>query len=241
MSFIYGRRPVMEVLQAKRRSIHKLWLAEHSEGEIVGEILALARARGVTMEWVPRTRLDRMAPGHHQGVVAQVSETAYLELDEFLAGVKGREVFLLALDEIQDPQNLGAVLRNAGFFGVTAAIVPRWRSAPVSEAAVRTSAGAAEHVPFIRVRNLADAILQLKDEGFEVVGADAGGTPLWDYKPSARTVLVLGNEGQGLRRLVRERCDKLLGIPPRGPVQSLNVGSAAAVFLYEFCRAAARS
>jgi len=236
-SWVYGRRPVFETLQAGRRSIHKLWLAEGMGGEIVDQIVALARQRGVAMERAPRSRLDRMAPGHHQGVVAQVAETAYLDLDGFLAGVKDlQEVMLLALDEIQDPQNLGAILRNAGFFGVTAAIVPRWRSAPVSEAAVRTSSGAAEHVPLIRVRNLADAILQLKEAEFEVVGADAGGSPLWNYRRSARTVLVLGNEGQGLRRLVRERCDKLLGIPTRGPVASLNVGSAAAIFLYEFFR-----
>ena len=156
---------------------------------------------------------------------------------------EGRTI-VVALDEIQDPHNIGAILRSAGFFGVAAAIVPRWRSAPVGETAARVSSGAIEHIPLIRVRNLADALLDLKEAGFSVIGADIDtqGSDLWsdptvfDTRGSDPMVLVFGSEGKGLRRLVRERCDKLLKIPGQGPVWSLNVGAAAAIFLYEFCR-----
>ena len=148
---------------------------------------------------------------------------------------EAKPIVLIALDEIQDPHNIGAILRSGGFFGVSAAIVPRWRSAPVGETAARVSSGAIEHIPLIRVRNLADAINDLKGAGFEVVGADMEGSPVREHQPHHRTAIVFGSEGKGLRRLVRERCDKLLQIPGQGPVASLNVSAAAAIFLYEFC------
>jgi 23S rRNA (guanosine2251-2'-O)-methyltransferase len=143
---------------------------------------------------------------------------------------------VLLLDEIEDPQNIGAILRSAGFFGVTAVVVPRWRSAPVGNTALRASSGAAEHIPAIRVRNLVDAIDKLKDAGFEVIGADMTGEPVWRHVRAPRQALVLGSEGRGLRRLVKEHCDKLIGIPAQSPIGSLNVGSATAILLYELFR-----
>jgi 23S rRNA (guanosine2251-2'-O)-methyltransferase len=238
---VYGRRPVYEVLQAGRRSLHKLWVAQGTGGGVVEDVLRLARERGTPVEFVPRARLDRMAgPVHHQGVIAQVSAAALADLHDYLASRKAGAPhtlqLILALDEIQDPQNIGAILRSAAFFGVDAVLVPRWRSAPVGETAGRASSGAIEHVQLIRVGNLVQALDQLREAGFEIVGADAAGSPLAGLQPSNRSVIVMGNEGKGLRRLVREHCDKLVGIPRRGKLDSLNVGAATAIVLYEFCR-----
>ena len=279
--FIFGRQPVLEAIKAGQRPLHKIWIQEGTGGEITREIERLARAKGVPVEWAKREHLDKRVQGHrshrsadddqgarnawrpvhHQGVVAQASAAAFLELDEFLrllenssfpavtggepkqpsAWVPGQRLpgmttLVVALDEIQDPHNVGAILRSAGFFGVSAAIVPRWRSAPVGETAARVSSGAIEHIPLIRVRNLAESVNELKDAGFEVVGADLEGSALEQHQPQPRTALIFGSEGKGLRRLVRERCDKLLKIPGQGPVASLNVSAAAAIFLYAFSR-----
>ena len=239
---ICGRRPVFEAFQVGKRSFHKLWMVEGSGGGITEEILRMARERGVPIEWTKREWLDRIAPGHHQGIMVQAAATEFLELEDFLPKLQqDKTCLILALDEIQDPQNMGAILRNAGFFGVSAAIVPRWRSAPVGETATRASSGAIEHVPLIRVQNLVEGMQLLRDQGFQILGADAEGSPLWNHPKAQRTVLVLGSEGKGLRRLVRERCDKLIAIPRRTPVDSLNVASAAAIFLYEFFRGQAPS
>src|SRR5688500_8767001 len=128
---IYGRRPVWEAFRAGKRSLHKLWMVPGTSGGVVEEILGLARQRGVPIEWIKRDHLDRIIRGNHQGVAAQVSATTYLELDEFLRSLKGENLLLVGLDEIEDPQNIGAILRNAGFFGVAGVLLPRWRSAPV--------------------------------------------------------------------------------------------------------------
>jgi 23S rRNA (guanosine2251-2'-O)-methyltransferase len=231
---VYGRRPVWEAFRAGKRSLHKLWMVPGTAGGVVEEILQLARQRGVPIEWARREQLDRMIRGNHQGVVAQVSATQFLELEDYLRDLPADAgAVVLGLDEIEDPQNIGAILRNAGFFGVSAVIVPRWRSAPVGDTALRASAGAAEHVPAIRVRNLVQAIDQLKEAGFEVWGAEMGGETLGQSSPGKRIALILGSEGKGLRRLVREHCDKRVGIPGGGPIDSLNVASTSAIFLYE--------
>jgi 23S rRNA (guanosine2251-2'-O)-methyltransferase len=234
---VFGRRPVFEVLQAGKRGLHKLWIATGVGGGIIGDVIRLSKERGVPVEFLSRERMDQMVRGHHQGVVAQVSAIQYLEFEEFLAALpRTLETIVLALDEIQDPQNIGAILRSAGFFGVAGVIVPRWRTAPVGDTAMRTSAGAAEHVPIVRVRNLADAILTAKEAGIMVVGTDGAGEKLGSQKLEGPLMLVMGSEGEGLRRLVKERCDKLIGIPGRTPLGSLNVGAATAIFLFEFFR-----
>jgi 23S rRNA (guanosine2251-2'-O)-methyltransferase len=247
---IYGRRPVLEALQAGRRRIHKIWIADNSHGESVAEILRLAEQKGVPVEKVGRGTERRSAGApvrnlsgvfpahvHHQGIAAQVSAAAFADLDGFLKGLPGgAPALLVALDEIQDPQNVGAILRSVGFFGVAGVIVPEWRSAPIGETAWRVSSGAAEHLTMIRVGNLAEAIRQMQDAGFEVVGADAAGEPAWQTPFAKRVVLVIGSEGKGLRRLVKERCDRLVGIPVQGPVASLNAAAAASVLLYEIQR-----
>lgn len=237
MEFIYGRQPVLEALRSEKRTLHKIWLLEGTGGDIIQDIQQLARAKGVPFEWARREHLDKRVQGHHQGVVAEAAATKFLDLEGFLADLAPEApVILVALDEIQDPHNVGAILRSAGFFGVSGALVPRWRSAPVGETAARVSSGAIEHVPLFRVTNLAHSIKDLQDAGFEVIGADMAGEPIASYEPGKRCVIIFGSEGTGLRRLVRERCDKLLKIPGAGKVGSLNVAATAAIFLYEFCR-----
>jgi 23S rRNA (guanosine2251-2'-O)-methyltransferase len=236
--FIYGRQPVLEALKAGSRTLHKLWLLEGAGGEIIQEIQQLAHAKSIPFEWARREKLDKQVQGNHQGVVAEASAAKFIGLDGFLAQLAPEApALLVALDEIQDPHNVGAILRSAGFFGVAGAIVPKWRNAPVGETAARVSSGAIEHVPLMRVTNLAQSIKELQDMGFEVIGADMEGDPISDYKMGKRCVIVFGGEGTGLRRLVRERCDKLLKIPGAGKVASLNVAATAAIFLFEFCRA----
>lgn len=229
--FIYGRRPVIEALKAGGRALHKIWIAQGSHG--TEEVMKLAREKGIPLDITRRGDLDRKVPGgHHQGVVAQATAVDFVELDDFLKSLKeGSRHVLVVLDEIQDPHNIGAVLRSAAFFGASGAILPRWRSGPVGETASRVSSGGVEHVPLIREKNLAETVLTLQHAGFEVVGADMAGEPLKSYVPGKRVALVLGNEGEGIRRLVKERCDKLLKVTGAGTVDSLNVSAAAAVFL----------
>jgi 23S rRNA (guanosine2251-2'-O)-methyltransferase len=232
--FIYGRRPVLEALLAGQRPLHKIWIAEGTHG--TEEIIRLAREKGVPLERARMEHLDKRVQAHHQGVIAQASAVSFHDLEGYLAQLApAAPAVLVALDEIQDPHNVGAILRSAGFFGVGGAIMPKWRSAPVGETAARVSSGAIEHVPLIRVTNLAESIKDLQAAGFEVVGADMEGEPLEKHPASARTVVIFGSEEKGIRRLVRERCDKLLKISGSGPVASLNVSAAAAIFLYHFC------
>lgn len=234
--FVYGRQPVLEILKAGQRTLHKIWLLEGTGGDIIQEIQNLARAQGIPFEWARREHLDKRVQGHHQGVVAQASAVAFQTLDDFLRQLKAAPALIIALDEIQDPHNVGAILRSAGFFGVSAVLVPKWRNAPVGETAARVSSGAIEHVPLIKITNLAQSIMDLQEANFEVIGADTSGEPMESYQPGKRCAIVFGSEGSGLRRLVRERCDKLLAIPGAGKVASLNVAATAAIFIYEFRR-----
>ncbi len=236
MDIIFGRQPVVEALRAGKRVIHNICLQEGTSGDIIQEILQLARSKGIPVEWNKRESLDKRTQGHHQGVVAEVSSISFHGLDDFIDKLGVDPAIVVALDEIQDPHNVGAILRSAGFFGVSAAVVPKWRSAPVGETAARVSSGAIEHVPLIKVTNLVQAIKELQEAGFEVIGADMEGQAITKHQPGKRTAIVFGSEGTGLRRLVRERCDKLVSIPGGGKVSSLNVAATAAIFLYEFCR-----
>lgn len=229
---IYGRRSVAEALKAGSRRLSKIWMQNEITGPDIKEIIALAQSKNIPIEWVGRSALDRRVHGNHQGVAAQGMAHRGIELDEFLENLPANKpVLVVGLDEIQDPQNVGAILRSAGFFGVQAVLLPKWRSAPVTESAARVSSGAVEHVPVIRIVNLAEAIRALQKADFQVIGADMAGEPIQKLHPAPRCALIMGNEGEGMRRLVKERCDKLVSIPGRGKVASLNVSAAAAIFL----------
>lgn len=237
---VYGRHPVQELLRASKRRLQKLWVGQGQDPAVTQEIVQRARDRGAVIEFVPRGRLDGLVRGaHHQGFVAQAEPISYGSLADFLHEHDADpSLFVLGLDELQDPQNVGAILRSAAFFGAAAVLVPKWRSAPVSEAAYRASAGGAEHLTFLRVTNVAESILQLQEARFVVWGAAMEGVPAWSARKAERMALFVGNEAEGLRRLVKERCDQLVSIPRHGKLDSLNVGAAAAALMYECLRAA---
>jgi 23S rRNA (guanosine2251-2'-O)-methyltransferase len=226
--------PVLEVLRTAPRRVHKVVLQKEGERRPVGEIVSLAKAGHVPYLFVPRAALDKLAP-HHQGVVAMIAPREFSSLDAILAAAK--TPFLVLLDEVEDPQNLGAILRSAECAGADGVVLPERRSAGLTDAVYEVSAGALEHLKVARVPNLGQTMTGLRERGIWLVGAESGGDGLFyefDYRQPV--ALVLGSEGKGLRPLVRERCDRVLSIPTAGKVNSLNVASAASVFFFEVLR-----
>ncbi|HRY28775.1 MAG TPA: 23S rRNA (guanosine(2251)-2'-O)-methyltransferase RlmB [Elusimicrobiota bacterium] len=234
---VFGRKPVLELLTAGgARSVVKLWLLRGLAGPPVDELVQRAKEKNIVFQWVDRQRLNQLTSGkNHQGVVARVSPFQYADLSDFL-GASGAPSGLLLLDGIEDPHNLGAILRSAAFFGAPAVIVPRWRSAGLSGTVAKTAAGALEKVPLIQVSNIAQTIADLKKRNYWVYGADMKGDPCDRTTLNEPYALVIGAEGAGLHRLVRERCDALVSIPGGGGMESLNASCAAGVFLYELFR-----
>jgi 23S rRNA (guanosine2251-2'-O)-methyltransferase len=229
-----GRNPVREALRSGKRVITKILLAHTAHGSAITEILKLAREKGVPVHHVPPEKLDTRDAENNQGVVAEISSARYLELEELWEQVKSvPRPLIVVLDGIEDPHNLGAIIRNAVAFGADGVVIGKWRSAGLTDTVARTSAGAIEHIPVARVTNIAESISQLKEWGVWVAGADANARPVSEEKFSFPLALVIGSEGQGLHRLVRERCDLLVAIPQTNNVSSLNASCAAAVLLYE--------
>ncbi|GAB7387316.1 23S rRNA (guanosine(2251)-2'-O)-methyltransferase RlmB [Bacillaceae bacterium] len=236
---IIGKNPVLEALRSDR-AIHKIWLAEGLHKSAVAPILVKAKERGIPVQYVHRKKLDRIADsGNHQGVVAQIAAYDYVDLRDLLARAKarGEAPFLLVLDEIEDPHNLGSILRSADAAGAHGVIVPKRRAAGLTAAVAKASAGAVEYVPVARVANIARTLDELKEEGIWVAGTDASADTDYrqaDYKlPIA---VVIGSEGKGISRLVREKCDFVVKLPMRGSVSSLNAAVAAALLLFEVYR-----
>ncbi|MFB3816943.1 MAG: 23S rRNA (guanosine(2251)-2'-O)-methyltransferase RlmB [Candidatus Methylomirabilales bacterium] len=239
VELLCGPRPVLEALRAGRRRVRRIFLARQGAAEPVAALLALARAQGVPVEALPREGLDRRAGGGgHHGVLAEVGAFPYAEAETLLEAAAGdRDAFLVVLDGIQDPQNLGAILRTAEAAGVQAVALPRDRAAAVTAAAARASAGAAEHLRVARVTNLATFLAALKERGVWVVGADPDGErDLYRADLTGPLAVVIGSEGRGLRPLTKSRCDFLVRIPLGGRVASLNAAAAAAVCLFEAVR-----
>jgi 23S rRNA (guanosine2251-2'-O)-methyltransferase len=239
---LYGRQPVRETLRAGRRQMFKLLLARGMEpAGIVAEILSLAKQAHVPVQAVDRRELDKLGEEvNHQGLAAEVSGYPYAELAALfdVARQAAELPFLLLLDHVQDPQNLGSLLRTAEAVGVHCVVIPGRRAAGVTPAAVRASAGAAEHVRVAQVTNLVRTMEQLKAGGIWLAGLEA--LPEAQLYTQAELTgslgLVIGSEGQGLARLVRETCDFLIRLPMHGQVGSLNAGVAGAVALYEIHR-----
>lgn len=236
---IGGKHSVMEALRSGR-SINKIWIAEGAQKQVVAPILTEAKAQGIIVQNADKRKLDAMAPGlQHQGVVAQVAAYAYVEVEDLLARAreKGEEPFLLLLDEIEDPHNLGSILRTADCTGVHGVIIPKRRSVGLTATVSKTSAGAVEYVPVARVTNLAQTIDLLKEEGVWIAGADVGATqPVFETNLNLPLAIVIGNEQKGMGRLIREKCDFLLKLPMSGSINSLNASVAAGVFMYETVR-----
>jgi 23S rRNA (guanosine2251-2'-O)-methyltransferase len=230
---IVGPRAVAEALRAHASEIAILYLAEEGRRELQ-ELGEAAVARKVAVEARPAAEIEKLAKGQkHQGAVAIAGSYSYLSLDELLAKLPERAL-LVALDEITDPHNFGAIVRSAVAFGADGVITLKHRAAPVTPVVVRASAGATEHARIARVANLVQCLDELRERNFEVLGLAAeGASDLTELAASdASRVLVVGSEGRGLRRLTREHCTELVKIPMRGPIASLNASVAAAIALY---------
>ena len=236
---LYGRQPVYETLRAGRRQVHKVLLAHGVKpGGIVGQILGLAKKARIEVQGVERRDLDKVGGEvNHQGLAAEVSGYPYVYLDTLVERATGASEppFLLLLDHIQDPQNLGSLLRTADAVGLQGVVIPRRRATGVTPAAVRASAGAAEHVHVAQVTNLVQAMVTLKEAGVWLAGLEA--IPQAQFYTQADLSgplgLVIGSEGEGLARLVRQTCDFCIRLPMHGQVESLNAAVAGAIALYE--------
>lgn len=236
---IAGRNAVSEALRSQR-SINKILLQEGAHGGSLGEIIALAKEKGVPVETVKAEKLDKLAKGlRHQGVAALAAPIAFRTLDDVFARAaeKNEEPFILLLDELQDPQNVGALIRSADAAGVHGVLMPRRRSCPLNAVVAKISAGAVEYVPVVQIGNIAQTIEELKKQrGCWVVGADMDGVDFYAANMSGPIVLVIGAEGRGLGRLVKQKCDDVVSIPMNGGVNSLNASAAGAVLMYEVVR-----
>ena len=236
---IEGRNAVLEALRAGRAQ-DQVYIARGETDKALAHIAGLARERGVSVSDCDRRKLDAMSVTKaHQGVIAVCAVREYASLDDILALAesRGEAPFVVVCDEISDPHNLGAIIRSAECVGAHGVVIPRRRSAGLTAVVGKTSAGAAEHLPVARVANISAALQELKDRGLWVYGAAAeGSSPMWETDLTGPLALVIGSEGEGLGRLVRERCDFLVSIPLRGKVGSLNASTAAAVLMYEVLR-----
>jgi 23S rRNA (guanosine2251-2'-O)-methyltransferase len=239
MEVLYGLHPVEEAVRSGARRLEQVILARDRRDARLERLAEMCKAAGVQVSLEPREQLTRMArTDAHQGALAVVRERAFLGIEDLLeAKSEGSNCFFLALDGIEDPHNLGALLRTADGAGVDGVVLPERRSAPVSATVAKTSAGASEHVRIARVTNLVRALEQMKQANVWVLGLDERGSPDYtDFDFRTDCVLVLGREGAGLHDLVKKTCDHLLRIPMAGRVSSLNVSVAGAVVMYEAMR-----
>ena len=238
LEVVAGRNPVVEVLSGER-DVERVFIADGSEGS-VSKIVALAREKGVIVDFVPKEKIDSMAPGvKHQGVVAKVSEYKYAEMEDVFAKAEaaGEDPFIIILDEITDPHNLGAIIRTAECAGAHGVIIPKRRAASLTQTVALSAAGAIENMPVVQVTNLGRAIEDLKDKGVWVGAADMDGETYYEANLTGPIAIVIGNEGKGVGRLVKEKCDFVLSIPMYGKINSLNASNAAAVLMYGIRRA----
>lgn len=236
---IEGRNPVLEALKANR-PINKILVARgEREGSVI-QILALAREKKIVLQEVDKGKLDSLTSTHaHQGIIAFVAAKEYVDVDDILeeAATKGEAPFIIILDEITDTNNLGSVLRTANAVGAHGVIIPKRRAVGLTAAVSKASAGAVEYVPVARVTNLTQTIEYLKKQNIWVVGTDASGDKaFYESDLKGPIALVIGSEGEGMGRLVRESCDFLVNIPMRGQISSLNAAVAGAVVMYEILR-----
>ena len=238
LEVVAGRNPVTEVLSGSRE-VERVFIADGAEGS-VSKIVAIAKEQGVIVDFVPKEKIDAMAPGvKHQGVVAKVSEYKYADMEDIFAKAEaaGEDAFIVILDEIEDPHNLGAIIRTAECVGAHGIIIPKRRSASLTQTVALSAAGAIESVPVVQVTNLARTMDELKEKGIWIGAADMDGETYYEANLSGPIAIVIGNEGKGVGRLVKEKCDFVLSIPMYGSINSLNASNAAAVLMYGIRRA----
>ncbi|MCQ2010642.1 MAG: 23S rRNA (guanosine(2251)-2'-O)-methyltransferase RlmB [Sporolactobacillus sp.] len=235
--WIIGRHPVSEAIRSGRE-INKVWL--NKEGKGLSELLDLIKSNGIAFQFVPKQKLDQLSKSaQHQGVVASIAAYRYAELDDLfaLAESRGEQPFFMMLDNVEDPHNLGSVLRTADAAGCHGVIIPKRHSVGLTSIVAKASTGAIEYVPVVRVANLASTMEVLKKRGVWFAGTAADGSE--DYRSADFSIpicLVIGNEGAGMSQLVRKKCDFLISLPMRGKVTSLNASVAASLLMYEVLR-----
>ncbi len=238
MSVIYGIHAVAEALKARGRAFEYVAVADQRHDGRMQRVVELARAAGVPIRKLPREQLERLAHAPtHQGIVAVTSAKTYVDVDDLLAQKRGSHAFLIVLDSVEDPHNLGAIIRTADAAGADGIIIPERRATGVTATVAKASAGASEHLPVAKVTNITRTLEALKQRNIWIVGLDERGAKTYDQIDyNMDCALVLGAEGQGLHDLVRKSCDFLVSIPMLGHVPSLNVSVAAAIVMYELLR-----
>lgn len=233
---IFGRNAVAETLKAGR-SVNKIFVANGGVDGSMKKILALASENKIVVEFIERAKLDKMSGGgRHQGIVAQVSPINYSTIEEILAlaAAKNEAPFIVLLDELEDPHNFGAILRTADAVGVHGVLIPKRRSVSLNSTVAKTSAGAIEYVKVAQIVNVAQTLKLLRDGGLKIVGGDMAAEKIFtEADLTGGIVLIIGNEGRGIRRLTKENCDLLVKIPMAGKINSLNASVAGAIFMYE--------
>ncbi len=236
--YIIGKNPVIEALKSER-DINKILIAEGSQSGQMQQVIGMAKEANVMVQFVPKKKIDQLAEGSHQGVIAQVAAYEYAEIDDLFAAAekKNEAPFFLLLDEIEDPHNLGSIMRTADATGAHGIIIPKRRAVGLTATVAKSSTGAIEYIPVVRVTNMAQTIDELKERGVWIAGTDASANQ--DYRQIDGTLplgLVIGSEGKGMGRLIRDKCDFLLSLPMVGHVTSLNASVAAALLMYEVHR-----
>lgn len=237
--YVVGRNPVLEILKADKE-VEKLYVLKGELQGSINKIIGIAKDRKIIIQQVDRAKLDSMSDGNaHQGVVALITDYKYATIEDILnkAEDKQQPPFVIILDEIEDPHNLGAIIRTAECAGAHGVIIPKRRSAQVNQTVYKSSAGAVEHMLVAKINNVVNTIEELKDKGLWVYGADINGAD-YHFNTSLKgaIALVIGNEGKGMSRLVKEKCDVLVKIPMEGKISSLNASNAAAILIYEVFR-----
>lgn len=233
-NMLIGRNPVIEALK-NDREIDKLIIGKGAEGSIT-KIIAMAREKGIVIHQGDKVALDRIAGGRpHQGVIAYVSPYNYAEMEDIfaMAEEKNEDPFIIILDNLEDPHNLGAIMRTAECAGAHGIIIPKRHACGITEIVAKSSAGAVEYMPCVKVTNISQTIEELKEKGIWVCACDMGGNLYYKQDLKGKIALVIGSEGFGISKLVREKCDFIVSMPMVGKITSLNASNAAAVLMYE--------
>lgn len=236
--YIIGKNPVIEALKSER-DVNKILIAEGSQKGQMQQVIGLAKEHNVLVQFVPKKKIDQLVEGNHQGVVAQVAAYQYAEIDDLFAAAekKNEAPFFILLDEIEDPHNLGSIMRTADAVGAHGILIPKRRAVGLTATVAKASTGAIEYIPVVRVTNMARTIDELKERGVWIAGTDAKGKE--DFRSFDGTMplgLVIGSEGKGMGRLIRDKCDFLISLPMKGHVTSLNASVAASLLMYEVFR-----
>ncbi len=236
--YVVGRNPVLEILKTDKE-IEKLYILKGELQGSINKIVGIAKDRNIVIQQVDKNKLDSLSEGNaHQGVVALVTSYRYVNIEDILNRAKERNQppFIVVLDGLEDPHNLGSIIRTAECAGVHGVIIPKRRSAQVNQTVYKSSAGAVEHMLVAKVNNIVNAIEELKNNGLWIYGADMDGNNYNKTSLEGSVALVIGSEGKGLSRLVKEKCDVLVKIPMLGKISSLNASNAASILIYEVVR-----